>query len=193
MEQTRVALVVPHELPAERATVLDDLGIVVAHLGVERDGPADAVTGHHLHQAEDPDTVTVVARRPVDDVGRQAGAAGHRLVQRKGLDVRDDPEREARAVRPGDPGSAIDRNIGKRPGALWLHVTSGAPEGTPRREANDTSSGSALGRLSPARGQLGWLAPGRALPAAVELPGLPAQRDMNQRTLDQVNELPGLR
>src|SRR5437867_10474214 len=39
----------------------------------------------------------------------------------KGLDVRDDPERQARAVRPGNPGSAIDRNIGKRPGALRLH------------------------------------------------------------------------
>ena len=123
MEQARVALVVPHELPAERASVLDDLGIVVAHLGVERDGPAHAVTRHHLHHAEDPDAVAVVARRPVDDVGRQAGAAGHRLVQRKGLDVRDNPEREARAVRPSDRGSAIDRHIGERPEALRLHLT----------------------------------------------------------------------
>src|SRR5215475_12915278 len=94
----------PLELPAERAGVLDDLRIVVTHLGVERDGAAYPVVGHHLHHAEDSDAVSVVARRPVDDVGCQAGATGHRLVQRKGLDVRDDPEGQASAVRSGDGG-----------------------------------------------------------------------------------------
>ena len=121
MEVARVALVVPHELPAELDRILDDLGIIVAHLAVEGGGAAHAMTCHHLHQAKDADAVAVVARRPIDDIGCLASPAGHRLVQREGLDVRNDPECNARAVRPGDRGSTVDWNIVKWPRALRLH------------------------------------------------------------------------
>src|SRR5262245_60555057 len=116
-----VALVVPHELPAELHGVLDDLGTVVADLAVERDGTSHAVTGQRLHHAEDADTVTVVARRPVDEIGRLAGPTGDRLVQRKRLDVRDDPERHPGAIRPGEPRPPIDRHVGERTVTLGLH------------------------------------------------------------------------
>src|SRR5262249_14883121 len=111
MEVARVALVVPHELPAELDCVLDDLGIIVAHLTVEGSGPAHSMTCHHLHQTKDADTVAVVARRPVDDIGCLTGPAGYWLVQREGLNVWDNPEGNASAVRPGDRGATVDWNI----------------------------------------------------------------------------------
>src|SRR5206468_2708125 len=111
----------------------------------------------------DPDAVTVVARGPVDDVGRQAGAAGHRLVQRKGLDVRDDPERQARAVRPGDPGASIDRNIGKRPGALRLHVTYGVEPAAARRRLTSVHSAGVSGPCRKAT-MLSWRWAGLIVP-----------------------------
>ena len=102
-------------------TASHDLGIVVAHLAVEGDGPAHAVPCEHFHDPKDADAVAIVARCPVDDVGRLARPARHRLIQRKGLDVGDDPEGDARAVWPGDPWPAIDRNVGERSVALRLH------------------------------------------------------------------------
>src|SRR5215475_1567799 len=88
---------------------------------LESGGAAHAMTCHHLHQAKDADTVAVVARRPVDNIGCLAGPAGHRLVQREGLDVRNDSACNARTVRPGDHGSTVDWNIVKWPRALRLH------------------------------------------------------------------------
>jgi hypothetical protein len=121
MEVARVTLVVPHELPAELDRLLDDLGIVVAHLTVESGGAAHTMTCHHFHQTKDADTVAVVAWRPIDNIGCLAGPAGHRLVQREGLDVWNNPECQARTVRPGDRGATVDGNIVKWPRALRLH------------------------------------------------------------------------
>src|SRR5499433_780443 len=121
MQVARVALVMPHELPAEFNRILDDLGIVVAHLTVEGGGPAHAMTCHHLHQTKDADAVAVITRRPVDDIGCLAGPAGDRFVQREGLNVRDDPECNASTVRPGDRGATVDWYIVKWPIALRLH------------------------------------------------------------------------
>src|SRR5262245_57632769 len=121
MEMARVTLVVPHALPAKLDHVLHDLGIVVTHLAVESDGAAQAVPCQHFHDPKDTDAVTIVARRPVDDVGRLAGATWYWLVERKGLDVGNDPERDASAVRPRELGSAVDRNVVERPVALRVH------------------------------------------------------------------------
>src|SRR5262245_16609023 len=110
----------PHKLPAELERVLNHLGIVVAYLAVEGGSATHTVPCHHLHEAEDADAVAIVARRPVDDVGCFAGAAGHGLVQREGLDVRDDPERHTRAIRPGECRTTVDWNICKRAIALRL-------------------------------------------------------------------------
>src|SRR5262245_24869954 len=121
MEVARVALVVAHKLPVELGRVLYDLGIVVAHLTVEGNSSAYAVPCEHLHDAKDADAVAIITWGPVDDVRRQARSARYRLVQRKGLDVGDDPEGDARAIRPSNPGSAVDRHVGERPVALRLH------------------------------------------------------------------------
>jgi hypothetical protein len=67
----------------------EPLGIVVAYLAVEGDGPAHAMPGEHLHDPKDADTVAIVARCPVDDIRCLARAARHRLVQRKGLNIGD--------------------------------------------------------------------------------------------------------
>src|SRR5262245_40654127 len=104
MEVARVAVVVAHKLPVELDRVLYDLGIIVAHLAVEGNSAAHAVPGEHLHDAKDADAVAIVTRGPVDDIRRFARSARYRLIQRKGLDVGDDPEGDARAIRPGNAG-----------------------------------------------------------------------------------------
>src|SRR5262249_2631765 len=82
---------------------------------------AYAVALQHFHHAKDADPVAIVARRPVDDIGRLPSATGHRLVQRKGLDVRDDPEGEAGAIRPNELRPPVDRNVGEGARTLRLH------------------------------------------------------------------------
>src|SRR5437660_946476 len=84
----------------------------------------------------------------------------------KGLDVRDDPERQARAVRPGDPGSSIDRNIGKRPGALRLHVTYGVEPAAARRRLTSAHSAGGSGPCSKAT-LLSWRWAGSIVPTMV--------------------------
>src|SRR5262249_44833219 len=125
MEVARIALVVAHALPAELDRVLDNLGIVVAHLAVEGDGPAHAVPGQHIHDAKDAHAVTladtIVSRLTVDHVGRLALPPRPRPVERKGLDIRDDTERHPSAVWPRELGSAVDRYIVERSIALRLH------------------------------------------------------------------------
>ena len=125
VQAAHVRLVVSHELPAELLRFVDDLRVRVAQLAVQRHGAAHAVARHHLHQAPDADAVAVVARRPGQDIGDQAAraarAVGHALIQRKELDVRDDPHREARAVRPDELRPPRDRRVGKRTVAARLH------------------------------------------------------------------------
>src|SRR5258707_379047 len=70
VEAARVALAVPHPLPAELVALIDDLRMVHAEIAVERDGGAVAMTLEHLHQAEHADPVAVIARRPGRNVGR---------------------------------------------------------------------------------------------------------------------------
>ena len=121
MEVARVALVMPHELPVERLGVLDDLGIVVADLAVQRHGAAHAVAFQHFHDAEHADPGAVIPGRPVNEVGRHPGTCGHRLVEREDLDIGDHPDREPGAAGPGELRPAVDGNVGKGPGAARLH------------------------------------------------------------------------
>src|SRR5262245_38241087 len=100
MERTRVALIVTHELPVQRDRVLHDLRIIVAYFAVEGNGAAHAMPREHVHDAKDANAVAIVARGPVDDVGRLARAARHGLMQRKRLDVGNDPESDASTVWP---------------------------------------------------------------------------------------------
>src|SRR6266849_5363814 len=103
VEPARVALVVAHPLPFALVALLDDDRMGVAQQAVERHGAADLVAIEHVHQAPDADAVAVIAIRPHHHVGYLAAraVAARTFLQREELDVRDDPQRDALALRPG--------------------------------------------------------------------------------------------
>ena len=125
VEPARIALVVAHPLPAAPVALLDDGGMPGAQLAVERDRGADPVAVEHLHQPEYPDPVAIVAHRPSRHVRHRRTAAArrrrHLLGERKELDVGNDPERDPRAMRPGEHRPPDDRGIRERAVGRGLH------------------------------------------------------------------------
>ncbi len=115
VDQRRVVVTVAHPFPAELLAALDDARIFAADVGVERHGALDAVFFHHLHHAPDADAHAVVAPGVVQHVRHEL--RGHRSngrgwsVEQKMLDVRNDPERYARAVRPAQRLTVDDGGI----------------------------------------------------------------------------------
>src|SRR6185312_10937627 len=89
-----------------------------------RDGGADAVFVEHIHEAEDTDAIAVIAHCPGRDVRHLAGGARWNAIgQREEFDIGNDPERDARTVRPLQLLASDDRRIFERTvGCTWLHV-----------------------------------------------------------------------
>src|SRR4029077_1041430 len=69
------------QLPAEPAGFLDDLGVMVSHLAVQRRAGADAIPRQHFHYPPDADAVAIVAHRPVPHVRDLSVLARHPLVE----------------------------------------------------------------------------------------------------------------
>ena len=112
-EQGGIVVAMAHPLPVEFSSLFDDARIALADVGVQRDGPFDAVALHHLHHPPDADAHPVVAPRIVQDirVDRQIGQPRRWPVEQKMLDVRDHPDGDASAVRPRQTRPVDDRGI----------------------------------------------------------------------------------
>src|SRR5262249_11697518 len=125
VEAARVALVMPHPLPAALVTLLDDDRMVLAKVAVERDRAADAVAVEHLHQAPHADAVAVVAVGPHHHIGGLAAGAvaPGALLQRGELDVGDDPECETLAFRPRQAWTIDDGRIVERAVVARFHLS----------------------------------------------------------------------
>jgi hypothetical protein len=111
----------PHELPAKLDRSLDDLGVDVAHIAVQRGRPADAVPGQHIEKAPDSDAIAIFADRPAAYVGNPGIGGrdpfvvdpGQHVVEVKVLDVRHDPQRKPMAARPREILAPRDRQAAK--------------------------------------------------------------------------------
>src|SRR5262249_3285047 len=86
---------------------------------------ADTVSVEHLHQAEHPNTISIIARRPRRYVGhwnaRSARPWRHLLVEREELDVGDHPKGDTGATRPFERWPTNDGRIRKRTIARRFH------------------------------------------------------------------------
>src|SRR5262249_2027649 len=76
VEARGIGAAMAHEIPAKLDASRHDLRVMVAYVGVERDGAADAVGGEQIHQTDDADPVAVVALAPVPYLGRAFLALG---------------------------------------------------------------------------------------------------------------------
>src|SRR6266850_2481213 len=108
------------ELPAALDTGLDHFRVVLAYRDVERHAAAHAAAVHRLRHAPEAGAVAVVAVRVVDDIRDRPRPRGARRVLRRvelvELDVRRDPERHARAVRPNDLRPPVVGQVVVEPG-----------------------------------------------------------------------------
>src|SRR5262249_18483583 len=112
-EHARIVLAVTHPFPIELLAGLDHLGIALAYVGIERHRALDAVPLHHVHEAPYAGAVAVIAPGIIEHVGHEVhgrgGHRGRRPVEQKMLDVGNDPDRDACAVRQAPRFSVDDR------------------------------------------------------------------------------------
>lgn len=106
-----VGLAMTEELPALLHRVLDDLGIGVADLGIERCRGANPALRQHLHDAEYADARPVIPERPRRDIRNLAACARDGLVQREHFDVRAYPHGDMRVVGPFELRTPVDRGV----------------------------------------------------------------------------------
>ena len=106
---------VTEELPFQAHALFDDIGHVVAHGCIERDARAYVKLREGLHDAPDAGAIAVIAKRVVQDIRIWArpdrASLSVRRVQFVDLDVRGDPECNARAVWPADRWPIDQRQV----------------------------------------------------------------------------------
>ena len=108
---------VGHQFPVALLHRLQDRRVVLDHRHREADGGGDAERVGRLEQPPQADAVAVVADGIAEHIGRRAAGPGVPQALEGGLelvvlDVRADPQRDARAIGPGEPGAVQDGRIG---------------------------------------------------------------------------------
>src|SRR5437588_2149925 len=111
----RVVLSMADPGPSAAPSLLDDLRVALAHIGVQQHARRDVVALEDLHEPPEPDPRAVVAPARVEGIGNELRRPGDdadpRLVGLVVLDVHAHPERHASTVGQLEAGTANDRPV----------------------------------------------------------------------------------
>src|SRR5690606_22973633 len=121
VEHARIAFAMPHELPLQVHSSLDNVRMLTAEIRIKRNRPPDAELRHSFRHPEYAHTISIVALRPRGDVRNLGRFAGYSLVQREELDIGHEPNGYPSAIRPFERRSVGEGGIGKGSVVLRVH------------------------------------------------------------------------